>query len=683
MMKGPIGKVHRSRVEPRGNVPICGWVHEQAGAPALPVVKRVIPTSQITGRNVLSLVSPKDEAPTLLMLGTNPPAALLDTLAEQSGTTRRVYVLMSSDLDLGGWADDPKNRQAFRLRGSNVLFHQAPEVPANAMLVGRGERGVLWLGRQGKEQWVLPLNNEQAQSLFEIFLHWFWSRSTHRAFSPAPLKFEKVPPQPFDTANPTNGPIQVLAPNVSLSSNGAHTLCLPHSLDSLSAARLILVGPSGHEHSTLKQLSSSGCLAVSNDAELPPFCLTSNGGHVSAFSSQIVLQVRLDDGQSQEFSALAHTAAQKACWRFHPASPLGELQHKEVWLAGAKAPELPAPEVDLPIAPAAVDTLKAAEDAEPLTWPKAPALALSVKYQWTILPPRAPQKTSDDKLVIQWQALDQQAKERLDLVAKSLDFTEKHASNVLKLLSTLVAPFLGYERSRTEQKKKLEGLKKSPPSSLGPTQAVQFFRELRALEREATALDKQQRDEEHKELERLREEDERTQWQVEKNDNSELLERKKTERTQLAAEETKLKSQLEKAAADLKAAPDGPEKKDLYATTKKAEDDLKELKKKLQALDAEIRQLDEKVHKPFQFTPAKQQSTASPHHSKEKGPLFVPPKDAAATEVIPGEALPAVGTLKLEGKQRFLIIKQWEDLPTGEAEATRLHARLVAPPEGT
>ncbi len=95
---------------------------------------------------------------------------------------------------------------------------------------------------------------------------------------------------------------------------------------------------------------------------------------------------------------------------------------------------------------------------------------------------------------------------------------------------------------------------------------------------------------------------------------------------------------------------------------------------RVRGLEQDIEGLEVRVAEPFQFEPR-------PVPAAKKGDQerrFVPSAPKKGNKVIPTDALPSVGTLKKRKGKRYVVIENWGDLETGEREAERLGAIVVA-----
>jgi hypothetical protein len=101
-----------------------------------------------------------------------------------------------------------------------------------------------------------------------------------------------------------------------------------------------------------------------------------------------------------------------------------------------------------------------------------------------------------------------------------------------------------------------------------------------------------------------------------------------------------------------------------------------------EALEAQVAALDEEVSRPLDEPQRSSETVAHERgadaSTRRAGEIFVPKARAESVVVLPDEELPRVGRLIAAKSGRALVIERWDQLDSGEAEAARLGARLVA-----
>jgi hypothetical protein len=516
MTQGPIQRVARHRIEPRNDARLpTTWIGGSQN-----------PTPWRDGvwltQNPPNLDNTTQD-PVLAFLGRGAEKARANLLAcAKAGA--RVYVLVGP-----GWGEDAADLQL--LQAARVLVRRVPEVPASALQTESEAR--LWIGGG----FALELEDKQASALRHLFLRLFWHEATDEVWSGGPkLAWRAARERPFDVPEaPTSAPIRWEPPDARLAGDArGASLHLAAGLPPNAATRRLWypVGPEHHEK--LAKLAQAGAEVLWSERGLPDIQVHEGGGEILLPGTRGRLRICLTTDQATEVNNLLED---EPVWRFHTNARIGETSHRSshFWLPGEKAARALEAEQAIKVPDVQAASLRAVPDTAPTSVPAAQPLALSVRYQWTVIPPRAPSDTEEDALVGRWRKLDEEWFARLARVREVLSTIEEERGRIGRAFLRLVSAMLGFKRTHDRLLEQVAELEKQRPSLAGPPQTQALLTQANQLENEARQLQTDQEESERK----AREDEEREKQQAAWKSRVEAAERSLPERraSLLAAEE--------------------------------------------------------------------------------------------------------------------------------------------------
>jgi hypothetical protein len=365
-------------------------------------------------------------------------------------------------------------------------------------------------------------------------------------------------------------------------------------------------------------------------------------------------------------------------WRFHANVRLGETGHRSVhfWLPGEGAARGLEAEQCIEVSDVPANSLREVPETAPTSVPASQPLALAVRYQWSVVPPRVPAGAEEDPLVGRWRKLDEDWSNRLGRVREALFFAEDERGRIGRVFSRLVSAMLGFQRAHGGLLTRVEALEEGPlPSAAGPSGTPALLSKLVEIEATARKLQTDLESAEHRAREDEERDKQRAAWQSRVDTAKRDLPDRRAALTAAEKRRSTIADELRGVEESLKSV--GKEdKKDLAAKQRKLSDDLQRANKEITRVDNEIVALEQQVAEPFAFRPP----PAPIDRQAPAGQRFVPSASSTrATTHVPDEALPEVGSLRSQKGQRFLIIQTWDQLTAGEQAASRLSAKLVAP----
>jgi hypothetical protein len=110
---------------------------------------------------------------------------------------------------------------------------------------------------------------------------------------------------------------------------------------------------------------------------------------------------------------------------------------------------------------------------------------------------------------------------------------------------------------------------------------------------------------------------------------------------------------------------------------KRIDSDISQLRPKIKQMESDLKQAKEVSTSKFKFkAPA---SLGTSKKGESKAHKFLGDTSQSKLNIkVPSEALPAAGTVYLDGEHRYLAISNWEDVAQGRKDAKRLKATLCA-----
>ena len=656
MMRGPIQREVRQRVEPRADARLpTAWVNGNTPRPPWTDGSWLTRTP---GR-----AAPTSDSPVLVLLGSDSEDARAALLAHAAAGAR-VYALVGP-----GWGRDAPDSQV--LLAPRVLIRRVAEVPAAAVHAGADAR--VWIGGG----YILRLDPGQAEALRQTFLRLFWHEATEEAWSGArQLLWRPARERPFDVPEvPTSASVRWGPADARLT--GDPRGALMHLRDGTPPAHTPrrLWFPAGPDHhDRLAKLAQAGGEVLWADRGLPDLQVNGDAGEVLLPGTRGRLRVGLTAAQAAEVARLLEAPA---AWRFQHNLRVGESSHRaaQLWLPGEPAARgLEAEQlVELPDVSAA--SLRAVSATVPEHFPPAQPLALAVRYTWAVVPPRVPKGAEEDALVGRWRKLDEEWTTRVARIRDALGAVDGERGRIARAFSRLVSAMLGFERAHGGLVARLSALGPQRPSAAGPSGAPALLAQLGEVEDAARKLRTDLEEAERKAREDEEREKQEAEWRsrvdaatLELHDRRAALPAAEGRRSAVADELRGIEESLKTADKDAK--------KDLTANQRKLSDDLQRANKEVKRLRDEIAAFEQQATERFELRP----SLAPAARAAAPGGRFVPSASSARpASNVPDEALPEVGALRSHKGQRYLVVQSWDELSAGELTASRLSARLVAP----
>lgn len=655
MMNGPIQRTLLHRVESRSDVRLpMAWIGGASPAAGW---------SDGTWLTRGAARSASLGAGPVLVLWGDSWADAGPALLAYAATGARVYALVGPS-----WSMELDSQV---LEASRVLVRRVPEVPINGVLAGREAHVRIGGGL------VLRLDDSQTEGLRQTFLRLFWHEATEEAWSGGrKLAWQPARERPFDVpAAPASASVRLERPDARLLGDARDALMhLTGGLPPEAAPRRLWFPAGPEHHDRLARLARAGVEVVWEDRGLPDVLVAGGVAEVLFPGARRRLRLRLTAGQAGELGRMLETGA---TWRFQTDIRLGDagLTSAIIWLPGEAAARgleveqlIEAPDVH-------ATSLLAVPDTAPASLPPGQPLALAVRYQWTVIPPRVPSGTEEDILVARWRKLDEDWIQRLAHVRKALEASNGERGRIGRAFSRLVSAMLGFERTHGGLLARLAELESKVPSRLGPTGAPALIAQLSELEEAARS---HQVDLEQAERGALQDEEREKQhaaWQARVDAAERDLPDRRTALEAAELQRTTVTHELQTVERALRSA-DKEAKKDLLARRLKLVDDLQRAKKQVERLNGEIRALESAATDAFEF---RLPPTTKGRPPQPDGRFIPPTSSARPASQVPDEALPDAGALRSQKGQRYLVIQTWEDLAAGEKTASRLSAKLVAP----
>ena len=481
------------------------------------------------------------------------------------------------------------------------------------------------------------------------------------------------------------------------------------------------------------ELCRRGHRVIWADTGLPRTAVTHQRMIVDLVEAPIALQLEWPRGVAIDLCHRLDRMAQRPSWEFHPKKRLGDVKG-QVLLEGSKRPEEIIPSVPLNAGDVEA-SLREFDSARPAPFPDIPPLALEAIVRWRRAPAALPAGAREAGIVRDWKAVDEWATRTVAGCRAALDELEnqvgKWTNQLRRWLPSEDRNALARERGQLRDE--IDGIGESPPSKMADeakermerlTRVAVRLNELRrtdhgdrqaaedAKEKEAQKSAWKQRirtaENELKEVRsRLAENEEeqgraREEHQTAQAALDAVVASKRQEREVfLEQERVRLEAELEAARSHRKSreiqsskparkeaghrvrdaekevarnkrerediaawAPPGAELGDAPTRLSEAEHKISHLRTEAGSLSKEGEKLVRAASEEFRFKKPDRLPVPS---ANEVGPL---PR-------VPAEAPPELGDLHEHRKERFLVIRTWEQLGPAEPVAARLDARLV------
>lgn len=656
MMQGPIQRTVRHRVESRLDARLpTAWI---GGSSTQSPWMDGTWLTRTPGR-----AAPVGNLPALVLLGKGSEAARAALLAHAAAGVS-VYALVGP-----GWGKDQADSQV--LQASRVLVRRLAEVPASAVHAGTEAR--LWIGGG----FILRLDPTQAEALRQTFLRLFWHEATEEVWSGGrQFAWRPARERPFDVPEaPASASVRLEPADARLSEDVRGALMhVSAGLPPDHTPRRVWFPAGPDHHERLAKLAQSGVEVVWADRGLPDLQVNGGAGEVLLPGARGRLRVRLTVDQTPEVARLLEAPP---AWRFQANVRLGESAHRsaQFWLPGETAARGLEAEQLVKVPEVAATSLREVSTTAPASGPPAQPLALTVRYEWAVVPPRVPSGAEEDALVGRWRKLDEDWTARLARCREALVTAEGDRGRIGRAFSRLVGAMLGFERTHAGLLARLDALEAQRPSAAGPTDAPPTLALLGEAEDDARKLLVDLGDAERKAREEEDREKQQAAWKSGVDAANRELPNRRAELTAAEHQRDTAREAHREVEESLKSAAKEA-RKDLHVKRSKLHFDLERAGKDAERLKGEVAALESRAHEPFQFRPA---PPAAARPAKSVGRFVPSATNASPASNVPDDALPEVGSLRFHKGQRYLVITTWEQLAVGEQSAVRLSAKLVAP----
>ncbi len=592
--------------------------------------------------------------------------AAVQAMLHAAGAGARVYVLAPP-----GWGDGATSPLGALSRAS-VLVRRVEGLPATAVWTDAACH--LWTGTTpDRPAWRMALTPNQSQAMRLAMLRLFWHHGIDEAWlADGRCAFRSCASRPFDVPDATvELPIRLMPQGSAPPMPALSSVYVPVGSSRPTGARRVWIPPSGSSHEEHALLRTAGTRVVWDELGLPMCGVGEQAGCIEATSSHWSLRVTLDESQRND---LAQILDGEPSWHFEADVALGDIERSPgaiVWLDGQKsaAPLRPLETVEMGDAPAA--SLRACATTEPEVLRAPSPLAVQVEWRWNVVPPKMPTKATDHPLVHAWRSFDETFRRRAERMVGALADVAARTDALDRTDQRMRGPVVGVARTRAELAARLAPMKSVVPSSLGTTRAAAQLDALRSLEGDVANLSKALTEAEH----RSREDRERDRQRASHRSSVQRavadLGRHEAERAEKCAKLERVREELGASAAGV------PTDKDRAVLEKRCRDDIEQLTKHVERLDAQIAECRRTAETEFVFRPGVSNTPGTNGH-RPSGPAFVPEASAEDTLRVPPTSLPAVGRLVVVGDEPYLGIQRWEHLEDGERECQRLSVRLVA-----
>ena len=606
----------------------------------------------------------------MVLLGGQSPESLRDYIATAANQGARLYVLADQ-----GALDESSAAKLAGRRSAQVLIRRVTELTISGVLTRRGEAsGVFLAGPVDRSPaWWLPLSQLQGAALFRYALHLFWHRATDEGWADnGRVRFQTPRERPFDVPLPSrHAPVR---PVDELPRPAAWWFSPTGELPQSGKVDQLFIPPSGENQAELVKRAREATVQWT-DLGLPAISLRRDGGAAVVGSPSGLLRVELESDQVGAIRNLLQECQVAPEWRFRTDVALAELDG-EVLLPGRGTASPVIEDHSATCGSVTASSLRSVADAEPPSRPEAPPLARSVRWSWTVHPPRAPKGSRVAPLAESWKKLDANVRSRVQRATQQLSDLEDRTSTLGRAFDMLAGALLGFGRTRASLVRRAGQLAERVPSQLGPAEATAMLEELGSLEQDLSELVGNVDQAESK----ARMEKQRAEQRAAHEAAQEQARRDLSAHAGELEQQRAAHQEAEKELGSLAGDGHGLSKKDRRARQKKLRDEAKRAGRRVTRLEQLIADAQTTIDSEFTFQPTR---TPGAPRGGGGGARFVPSERSTPISAAPDEALPAVGELLAHKGARYLVITRWEDLAQGEAEADRLGAQLVAPAEAT
>lgn len=624
-LTGPIRPLSKTRPEDRSDVAFTMW--ERSTAPA----SIDLPMRALSGLPASEVEAELRGAQTVLVAASSRfPGGLLDA-ALSAASPCRTYLYAPNGQEGVLGVVKRANAAADRL-----LTRLGLDLPAD-WIVADGSRGWLFVGPPaGDRRWAIPVTGPLATSLQRAFATLFWFHAAREALpdDSGRVAFRKPLPGPYaDPGSEVALPVGRLVLDRPLPDpvTEADFRVEPESPDLSSGVALLR--PDWRDFSAARKAAAAGARVVWSDTGLPRLSVSQRRAVARLQEGRVGLELEWGPSEALDMLHRLHKAAAAPEWTFHVARRLRDVAGEVVLEVDGKIASI------VPEVPIAVDDVVAPLDrfpaVEPPQLPAPPPLARKVVYAWQAVPEAAPAIARRAALVREWDAVDEYVRGRVDSLRSALEQQENEERSLLGRLARWFARPSAAEAGRAALFQELADLGEAPPS-IRPQEARTLLGRLAQVEAEAVRLADQVSEAADRAERDAADAEQRLAWE---------------KRHQQAANELR---SAEERLATLPAAAEGDEKRG------------GELRRERTKLETRIASLRASAGEPYAFVPPAPRRRAAPVATATAPP-------------VPQEGPPEIGELVELGRERFLVIRTWEQLAPARDVAARLSARVVAP----
>ncbi|WNG59322.1 hypothetical protein F0U59_34840 [Archangium gephyra] len=592
----PIVPLEQEQVDDLSAKTLTLWERDAspaAGAPALPWV----PLDQLSPESWQARLH---GATSLIVVCTSrrPPVAdeVVAWASQHEGI--RTYVRGPE-----AWAASPVAQALLKRGGRGALVRLGAEPPGDWIVVDQGRTGWLWVGGpSGALRWAIPLDAPQARSLFEASVHLFWHHATREALpdEKGMLRFGPCLPSPvpppggarfplacgvLEPGGPSRGPLLA----------NAEVVVEPGGEPIEGTPRLLVTPPSTEGFERLSALATSGVDIVWFERQLPRLALTRNRMALALEEGAHRLRLEFEAPDAIRMLRAMEQCAAQGAWRFHPKRALRDVRGV-VRLAASQEERRVHDEVPVNLGDVQAQELMSMNEVRPASWPEPGELSRRIRYQWRVVPPRAPTGARQAELCRQWEQLDDYVRDRVARLRARLEKLEREEADegLLTRLANLVSRWGEVRNRRKRLRQALDEITEQPLSKR-PEEAPALVEKLTAQEVAVEAFEKDCRTTIEEEERRLEEEAQRRKYDLRLEEARAEREKLQSERAGLLRELGDKRDSLESLAEERRALGMEIARTGHDARVQRAQSRLAELGTELPQVDEQLAALEEKL----------------------------------------------------------------------------------------
>ncbi|HEX8826196.1 MAG TPA: hypothetical protein VF794_40200 [Archangium sp.] len=592
----PIVPLEQERVDDLSGKTLALWERDAAStasAPALPWV----PLDQQSPESWQALLR---GATSLIVVCTSRRPPVVDEVVAWASQLEGIRTYVRGPTE---WAASPVAQALLKRGGRGALVRLGAEPPGDWIVVDQGRTGWLWVGRpSGARGWAIPLAEPQARSLFEASVHLFWHHATREALPDenGMLRFGPCLPSPVPPPGGSQLPLAcgVLEPGGAsrgpLLAN-AEVVVEPGGEPIEGAPRLLVTPPSTEGFDRLSALATSGVDIVWFERQLPRLALTRNRMALALEEGAHRLRLEFAAPDAIRMLRVMEQCAAQGAWRFHPKRALRDVRGV-VRLAASQEERRVHDEVPVNLGDVQAQELMSMEEVRPASWPEPGELSRRIRYQWRVVPPRAPTGARQAELCRQWEQLDDYVRDRVERLRARLEKLEREEADegLLTRLANLVSQW-GEVRSRRKRLRQTLDEIAEQPLSKRPEEAPGLVEKLSAQEDAVEALEKHCRTTIEEEERRLEEEAQRREYDLRIGEATAEREKLQSERAELLRALGEKRDALGALAEERRALGMEIARAEHDARVERAQSRLVELATELPQVDEQLAALEEKL----------------------------------------------------------------------------------------